>query len=267
MTADTPPALRPADTLLRACSVAIVGASPQGAWPTTIFTNLRSAGYPGRVFLVNPRYGELWGQPCYPSLSALPEPAELLLLLLPTRLTVSALEEGAARGARAAIIYSTGFGEGNDPEGLARGATIRAFCERTGVRVCGPNCMGALSVREHLVTYPVALLPFVRPGSVGVVSQSGGSIGAWVRASWERGIGFSYVISSGNELDLDLADYLAFLVQDPETRLIVLFIEGIRRPAQFAAVAETALAQRKPILVVKIGRTGRARQQALSHTG
>ena len=258
--------LRPAGNLLRARSIAIVGASPKGNWPTLIFENLKQSGFSGKVYPVNPNYPELWGVPCYPKLSALPEPAEHLVLLLPTKVVLSTLEEGSALGAKAATIYSAGFGEGDDPQGKERGKALSELCDRTGLVCCGPNCMGTTSVREGLWTYSMKL-PLLRPGPVGLIFQSGGSLGNWMKGAGERGIGFSYAISSGNEVSLDLVDYLSFLIDDPETRLVLLFVEGIRRPEAFMRVAARALSVNKPILVVKIGRSEAGQRQARSHTG
>lgn len=258
--------VRPAGNLLRARSVAIVGASPKGRWPTLIFQNLKKSGYRGKVYLVNPNYPELWGEGCYPNLAALPEPAEHLLLLIPTKAVVQTLEEGSKLGSKAATVYSAGFGEGDDPQGKERAQAMRELCSRTGMVCCGPNCMGTISVSEGGWTFPVTL-PLLRPGPVGLIFQSGGSLGNWMKGAVERGIGFSYAVSSGNEVDLDLADYLSFLIDDPQTRVVALMIEGIRRPKEFMAVAAQALAKNKPILVVKIGRSERARRQAVSHTG
>ncbi|MCZ6906332.1 MAG: acetate--CoA ligase family protein, partial [Deltaproteobacteria bacterium] len=258
--------LRPVGNLLRARSIAIVGASPKGNWPTLIFENLKQSGFSGKVYPVNPNYPELWGVPCYPKLSALPEPAELLVILVPTKVVLATLEEGSALGAKAATIYSAGFGEGDDPQGKERGKALSELCDRTGLVCCGPNCMGTTSVREGLWTYSMKL-PLLRPGPVGLIFQSGGSLGNWMKGAGERGIGFSYAISSGNEVSLDLVDYLSFLIDDPETRLVLLFVEGIRRPEAFMRVAARALSVNKPILVVKIGRSEAGQRQARSHTG
>lgn len=258
--------LRPAQNLLHARSVAIVGASPKGRWPTMIFHNLKRSGYPGKVFLINPNYKELWDQPCYPNLGALPAPAEHLLLLVPTKAVLPTLEEAARLGSKAATIYSAGFGEGDDPQGKERGKALRELCDRTGLVCCGPNCMGASSVREGLWCF-AGTLPLLRPGPVGLIFQSGGSLGNWMKGASERGIGFSYAVSSGNETNLDLVDYLSFMLEDPETKILGLMIEGVRRPKEFMMVAGEALKRNKPILVVKIGRSEGGRRQAISHTG
>ena len=257
---------KPVENLLRAKSVAIVGASQKGAWPQGIYRNLKGAKFPGGVYLLNPNYTELYGDRCYPSLAALPEVPEELLVLIPTRAVLGVLEEAARLGTKSATIYTAGFGEGDDAKGKERAQAMKELCERTGMVICGPNCMGSYSVNEGLWTFPTAT-PLLKRGPVGLIFQSGGSLGNWIKGATERGIGFSYAVSSGNEVSLDLVDYLDFLVDDPDTGVITLMIEGIRRPEEFMAVAERALYRGKPILVVKLGRSEMGKRQAISHTG
>ena len=257
---------QPVANLLRAKSVAIIGASQKGAWPQGIYRNLKGAKFPGGVYLINPNYEELYGDKCYPNLAALPEVPEELLVLIPTRAVLGVLEEAAKLGAKAATIYTAGFGEGDDEKGKERAQAMKDLCERTGMVICGPNCMGSYSVGEGLWTFPTAT-PLLKKGPVGLIFQSGGSLGNWIKGATERGIGFSYAISSGNEVSLDLVDYLSFLVDDSDTKVITLMVEGIRRPDVFMAVAERALGKGKPILVVKLGRSEMGKRQAISHTG
>jgi acyl-CoA synthetase (NDP forming) len=257
---------RPVEYLLRAKSVAIVGASQRGAWPAGIYRNLKSAKYPGGVYLINPNYNELYGDKCYPNLAALPEVPDELLILIPTRAVLGVLDEAAKLGTRSATIYTAGFGEGDDPKGKERAQAMRELCDKTGMVLCGPNCMGSYSVAEGLWTFPT-VTPLLKKGPVGLIFQSGGSLGNWIKGATERGIGFTYAVSSGNEVSLDLVDYLSFLVDDPDTKVITLMVEGIRRPKEFVAIAEQALDKGKPILVVKLGRSEMGRRQAISHTG
>ena len=257
---------RPVENLLSARSVAIVGASPKGRWPMGIYRNLKKAQYNGKLFLVNPNYKEIAEDPCYPNLAALPEAPEHLLMLIPTKAVLSTLEEAAKLGSKAATVYSAGFGEGDDPEGKKRGQALRDLCERTGMVACGPNCMGSFSLQEGLWSFPTAV-PLLKKGPVGLIFQSGGSLGNWIKGASERGIGFTYAVSSGNETSLDLVDYLSFLVDDETTKLIALMVEGIRRPREFMTVASQALAKNKPILVIKLGRSEMGKRQAISHTG
>jgi acetyltransferase len=263
MAAFTP---KPVENLLRAKSVAIVGASQKGAWPQGIYRNLKGAKYPGGVYLINPNYQELYGDRCYPNLAACPEVPDELLVLIPTRAVLGVLEEAAKLGTRSATIYTAGFGEGDDEKGKERAQAMKDLCERTGMVLCGPNCMGSYSVGEGLWTFPTAT-PLLKKGKVGLIFQSGGSLGNWIKGATERGIGFSYAVSSGNEVSLDLVDYLSFLVNDDGTNVITLMVEGIRRPNEFMAVAEQALSKGKPILVVKLGRSEMGKRQAISHTG
>jgi len=257
---------KPVENLLRAKSVAIVGASQKGAWPQGIYRNLKGAKFPGGVYLLNPNYTDLYGDKCYPNLAALPEVPEELLVLIPTRAVLGVLEEAARLGTKSATIYTAGFGEGDDAKGKERAQAMKELCERTGMVICGPNCMGSYSVNEGLWTFPTAT-PLLKRGPVGLIFQSGGSLGNWIKGATERGIGFSYAVSSGNEVSLDLVDYLDFLVDDPDTGVITLMIEGIRRPEEFMAVSERALHRGKPILVVKLGRSEMGKRQAISHTG
>ncbi len=257
---------KPVANLLRAKSVAIVGASQKGAWPQGIYRNLKGAKYPGGVYLINPNYQELFGDKCYPNLAACPEVPDELLILIPTRAVLGVLEEAAKLGTRSATIYTAGFGEGDDEKGKERARAMRDLCDKTGLVLCGPNCMGSFSVGEGLWTFPTAT-PLLKKGPVGLIFQSGGSLGNWIKGATERGIGFTYAVSSGNEVSLDLVDYLSFLIDDPDTKVITLMVEGIRRPTEFMTVAEQALVKGKPILVVKLGRSEMGKRQAISHTG
>jgi acetate---CoA ligase (ADP-forming) len=259
-------ARKPVENLLAAKSVAIVGASQKGAWPQGIYRNLKNAKFAGGVYLINPNYQELYGDKCYPNLAALPEVPDELLILIPTRAVLGVLEEATKLGTKAATIYTAGFGEGDDVQGKERAQAMKDLCERTGMVICGPNCMGSYSVGEGLWTFPT-VTPLLKKGPVGLIFQSGGSLGNWIKGATERGIGFSYAVSSGNEVSLDLVDYLSFLVDDPDTRVITLMVEGIRRPSEFMTVAEQALSKGKPILAVKLGRSEMGKRQAISHTG
>jgi acetyltransferase len=256
---------RPVENVLSAKSVAIVGASPKGRWPMGIFRNLKKA-YKGKIFLINPNYQEIENYPCYANLAALPEVPEELLILIPTRAVLGTLEEATKLGTKSATIYTAGFGEGDDPKGKERAQSMKDLCERTGFVVCGPNCMGSYSLSEGLWTFPTST-PLLKKGPVGLIFQSGGSLGNWIKGATERGIGFTYAVSSGNEISLDLVDYLSFMVDDPGTKVILLMAEGIRRPHEFMAVAREALNKNKPILVVKLGRSEMGKRQAISHTG
>ena len=253
--------------IFNASSIAIVGASDRARWPQTIWKNLRENGYPGKVYPINPRRDEVYGVPCYPDFGALPEPADLALVIVPAHSVQAVMEDGAKHGLKGATVYAGNLGEGTDPEIVGRGTALKGLCEEAGITLAGPNCMGGIAFREKLFVYPNGEICKPRPGSVAAVFQSGGTLQFWVATAQSRGLRFSYAMSSGNEIGLDLADYINFFIDDPETRIIALFIEGIRRPEIFKAACARALAAKKPIIAVKTGRTRRSREAARSHTG
>ena len=258
---------RSAVSTLTAKSLAIIGASERARWPSEIFKNLREFGYPGRIVLVNPRQKEVYGQRCFPSLRDLPEPVEHALVIVPAAAVAGVLTAAEETGVGSATIYASMLGDGDEPESKARGAWLKNFTATSRLRVAGPNCMGAYSYRERLFGYPNADLCRLAPGPVACIFQSGGLIQFWMKAAAERGLRYSYCITSGNEPDLGLADYLNFVIDDPHTRQVVLFVEGIRRPQAFMHAAGRALAMGKPILAIKTGVTAQSRAASQSHTG
>lgn len=260
---------RSVDPLFRPRTVAIVGASETGGagWPRAIYENLENADFPSSVYLINPRRDSLWDRPVYPDFASVPEPIDLALTIIPAEAIPETLAEGAQNGLRGALVFAARFGEGGDEVGAARARDLKEICDTHGLRVCGPNCMGSLSLPENLLFYPATRVRGLPRGPVGVVFQSGGTFQYWLQQSAVRGVGFSYAVSSGNELDLDLADYINFLVEDDSTRLIACMVEGVRRPEAFMAAAEKALAAEKPILVLKVGASERGQAATQSHTG
>ena len=253
--------------MLRAASVAIVGASERARWASQIFSNLRQFGYGGRIVLVNPRQQTVFGEPCLPSLRQLSEPVDHAMVIVPAPHVPEVLSDAEAAGVKSATVYASSVGDGESDASRERGAWLKNFVATSRLRVSGPNCMGSYSFREKLFAYPNTELCNVPPGPVGGLFQSGGTLQFWLKSAAERGLRFSYAVSSGNEADLDLADYLDFLVDDPYTKQIVLFIEGIRRPQAFMHAAGRALAAAKPVLAIKTGATARSRSAARSHTG
>ena len=258
---------RQAASTLTATSLAIVGASERARWPSEIFHNLRAFGYPGRIALINPRQTQVFGERCYPSLRDLPEPVDHALVIVPAPAVPTVLTDAEAAGVKSATVYASMMGDGDDPESKERGAWLADFVAKSRLRVAGPNCMGAYSFRERLLGYPNTDLCRLEPGSVACLFQSGGLIQFWMKAAADRGLRFSYCVTSGNEPDLGLADYLNFVIDDPQTRQVVLFIEGIRRPQAFMHAAGRALAMGKPILAIKTGATLKSRAASASHTG
>jgi acetyltransferase len=253
--------------VLRAESVAIVGASERARWSSQIFGNLRKFGYPGKIHLINPRQREVFGERCVPSLRDLSEPADHAMVIVPAPFVPDVLQDAEAAGVKSATVYAAAVGDGDSPASRERGAWLKNFVATSKLRVGGPNCMGNYSYPDKLFAYPNTELCSVPPGPLGGIFQSGGTLQFWLKSAADRGLRFSYVVSSGNEADLDLADYLNFMVDDPNTRQIILFIEGIRRPQAFMRAAGRALEAGKPVMAIKTGATQKSRSAAQSHTG
>jgi acetate---CoA ligase (ADP-forming) len=258
---------RSAVSTLQAKSIAIVGASERARWPSDIYKNLREFGYPGRIAFVNPRQAQVFGERCYPSLKDLPQPVDHALVIVPAPAVPAVLTDAEESGVKSATVYSSMMGDGEDPESVRRGAWLKEFVTKSRLRVAGPNCMGAYSYRERLLGYPNAELCRLEPGPVACLFQSGGLVQFFMKSAADRGLRFSYCVTSGNEPDLGLADYLNFVLDDPETRQIVLFVEGIRRPEAFMQAAGRALAMGKPIAAIKTGVTAKSQAASRSHTG
>jgi acetate---CoA ligase (ADP-forming) len=259
--------IRSPTSVLQASSVAIVGASERARWSSQIYSNLRQFGYGGRIALVNPRQRQVFGEVCLPSLRDLSEPVDHAMVIVPAANVADVLSDAEAAGVKSATVYAAAVGDGEGEASRKRGAWLKNFVANSKLRVSGPNCMGSYSFREKLFAYPNTELCSVPPGPIGGVFQSGGTLQFWLKSAAERGMRFSYAVSSGNEVDLDLADFVDFLVDDPHTKQIVLFIEGIRHPDAFMRAAGRALATGKPILAIKTGATQRSRSAAQSHTG
>lgn len=252
-------------SLLAPRSIAIVGASEQPSLGRTLQLSLQRMGYEGRIFPVNPKYETVFGEPCYSSLEALPEAPDALAVCVGASRVVSTIEVAAKRGVRAGAIFDGGFGEIGD-EGIKLERRLTEICREARIALCGPNCMGVLNPHHRSSLYIQELVHDQGlAGNVGLISQSG-SICIGLVADVRR-FGYSHVISSGNESVLVMADYIEALVDDPNTRVIALFVESVREPERFVAALDRAAAAGKPVVVLKVGRSARAQHAIVSHTG
>jgi len=250
--------------LLNPKAIAVVGASERhGSAGRLALENLRNLGYQGVVYAVHPKYKKVLGFPCYPDLTSLPGPVDSVAVLLAADKVLPTLEAAVEAGAQAAWVLASGFAEAG-PQGETRQTELTRFAEETGLMICGPNCIGVADLVGRVAMYSVALSPATRAGGVSAVVQSGAICLGLANAAR---FGFRYLISSGNEAVLDSADYIGYLAGDPETRVIIAFVEGIRSPQKFVAAAQTAAEVGKPILLVKVGRSEAARQAVQAHTG
>jgi acyl-CoA synthetase (NDP forming) len=252
------------DALFRPRSIAVVGASEKPTIGRRLIVSLDRIGFPGRVFPINPSYPSVLGRECYPGFADLPEAPDIAAFCVGNRLILDAFMAAAERGIRAAVIYDGGFAERGD-EGRELQQKITDICGDAGIALCGPNCMGILSPAERVSTY----LQEIRDadqlaGTVGIVSQSGGFCLSLL-TDVSR-FGFSHIVSSGNEAVLTAADFLEYLADDPDTAAIGCFIEAVRDRERFAATLDRAAMRDKPVVVLKVGRTERARRAVLTHT-
>lgn len=243
-------------------AIAVVGAS---ADPRKVgyaaFRNLLS--FKGALYPVNPKHAEVLGRTAYPSLTALPGPAEMVVIAVPAELVPGIITEAAQAGARLAVILSAGFREAGE-EGRLLEEQVMANARAAGIRVVGPNCLGIMLPPFGINTTFDPVSP--RPGTIAFISQSGAVITMLVDWSLPEEIGFSVVISVGNQADLTFQDYLKFVEQDSNTKSIIMYVEEIRDGCGFLKVVRR-VTERKPVIVLKSGSSTKGRKTASSHTG
>ncbi|HWT10081.1 MAG TPA: CoA-binding protein, partial [Roseomonas sp.] len=260
-------ALAPA--LLNPRRIALVGAS---ADPTRLTARaqiyLRKHGFDGELYPVNPRAETILGEKSYPSIAAIPGPVDLAYLLLATEHVEGVIADVAAKGIPVACILADGFAEAG-PEGIARQERLLATAKAAGVRILGPNSMGLINLNARTACSVNAALEAenLPAGRLALVSQSGSMLGAIMARGAARGLGFSHLISTGNEADLTASEIAGLLVDDPQVDAILLFLEAIRRADLLEEAARRAHAAGKPIIAYKLGRSSFGAELANSHTG
>ena len=253
------------DALLKPRSVAVLGASERPSVGRTIVENLERIAFPGEIYPINPRYENLLGRRCYRSVEDLPDGVDVLAFCVNHERVLEGLRAAAKKGVRAGVAFDAGFAE-SDETGRQRQAELVAVCREADIAFCGPNCMGVISPHERSLVYLNALRdPAPLPGNVGLISQSG-SIVIGLLADCRR-FGFSRVVSTGNEAVIVATDVLEYLVEDPATRVIAMFLETVRQPERFVAALDRAAARGKPVVALKVGKSERARRAITSHTG
>jgi acyl-CoA synthetase (NDP forming) len=251
--------------LFAPASVAVLGVSRNPAkLGHRLLENLKAGGYAGRIHPVNPGGEPILGLDTLATIEALPDGVDLALVSLPALAVPDAIKALAARGVGAAVVLSSGFGEVDDG-GRDVQREMLATARAAGLRLVGPNCMGVYSAPSRLNGTYFWDLPAVE-GGIGVVSQSGAYGGLIFRHLGSRGLGVRHFLSIGNQADVDVADVIDHLGGDPATTLIACFVEGVRDGRRFAEAARAATA-RKPLVVLKGGRSDAGRRAAGSHTG
>ncbi len=254
------------DALLKPRSVAVIGASDRGNVGGRMFRNMVASGFSGPVWPVNPNYETVGGRTCYPDVAALPETPDCVALAVPYTAVFGPLEAAARRGVPAAVVVAEGFADHNTRAGRARQERLQRIAAEAGMVINGPNCMGILGFRNPIAAAFTNLPDGLAPGGVSVVSQSGGLINATMELGINRGLGFNYLISAGNEAVVTGADYISWLADDPGTEVIVNIVEGVKDGRAYAQALAKAAA-RKPVVTLKLGRTEAGRRAAVAHTG
>ncbi|MFC1976766.1 CoA-binding protein [Chloroflexota bacterium] len=251
------------EEILHPQSIAVVGASGNtNAQGYNFAHHLLDYGYRGKIYPVNPRYPELLGLKAYPSLRDIPGPIDYVISAVPASAVLNMLEDCSQKGVKAVHLFTGRFGETGRPEPAELEQEILKQARKSGIRLIGPNCMGVYHPREGIsfgFDFPK------EPGSVGLASQTGGGAAIFAELASMRGIRFSKVISYGNALDLNECDYLDYFSQDPETKIILMYIEGVRDGKRFFSALSQA-ASTKPVIIVKGGRGKSGMRAAASHT-
>ena len=246
-------------------SVAVVGASPDSFYSGNLVNNLLEYGFDGALYPVNPNREEVWSRRCYDDIDDVPELVDLVVVSVPREYVVDVVAAAGDRGVPVALVLTAGFAEADD-EGAELESRLAETAADAGIRVVGPNCIGVMASRGATLTSTCSRNP--EPGRIGLVSQSGAlAFTTFFERAADRDLHFSHIVSTGNEADLSVTDYVAYLAERDTVDVVCTYVEGIDSPERFMRVAERATRNGTPVLAVKIGRTDLAEEATLSHTG
>ena len=256
------------DRMLNPRSIAVVGATPRMQYGGRFVASAMASMERGvNVYPVNPRYEEVQGLQCYPSVSALPEAPDVVGVVVPYHAVLDTLRESHEKGAKSAIVISAGFSERAVDDRRDLQAELGQFARESGMRVSGPNCLGLANLKDDIWASAGSRGAGGLSGPIGLVCQSGASaFGPFLTRAVDEGIGFTYIVSTGNEADLDFCDFARYLLDDDDTRVIAGFVEGFKDGRKFLEVARMAAERGKPIVLIKIGRSDLGSRAAGSHT-
>jgi len=247
-------------------SIALVGATDKSHWSLSIYKNLIEGDFPGKVYLVNPKGIVVHGQQSYPSVADLPEVVDLAFVMVGTGVVIDVMEKIADAGVKSAVVLTSGFGEVGE-EGAQLEQRLVDLARERNITVLGPNGNGYVNVASEITPYGLLLPGKLKKGSIGVVLQSGALASAVIQLAQTRNAGLSLLVSMGNESMVSMTDVMRYLVEDPATKVITLFVESIRHPEDFLEVSRMALAAGKPIVALKVGRSEGGARVAKAHTG
>jgi acetyl coenzyme A synthetase (ADP forming)-like protein len=253
---------RQLDYLFSPGSVAVIGASNSpGKWGFNIFNRTVRTTSDIKVYPINPNAEDVLGVKAYRSVTEVPDAIDLAVIVIPPPAVPAAMEDCVQKGVKAAVVITAGFKETGE-EGAELEEEVMRIAKRGGIRFAGPNCNGHFNTAVDFHTTGGG----TRKGPLALVSQSGNFGGHILQRGAARGTGFSKYVSSGNEADLHLEDYIEYFAEDEETRIILAYVEGLRDGRRFLELAKK-ITKKKPIIIMKVGRTEEGRQAAQSHTG
>ncbi|WP_147820158.1 acetate--CoA ligase family protein [Salidesulfovibrio onnuriiensis] len=250
--------------LLSPKSMAIIGASDKEGFGGDTCRNVLAYAPDSNVYFVNPKRERLFDRPCYKSVSDLPEDVDMVIICTPQKTVVPLLREAAAKGAGGAVVYASGYSEVGTEEGRRAEEELRSVCAELDIALMGPNCAGFMNYNDGISAFAFISEERDRKGGVGIVSQSGQLCLSLMDSPNMR---FSYSISSGNSSVVTMEDYLEYLIDDEQTKVVGLYLEGVTAPAKFLDCLKRAAEMRKPVVVLKTGRSEKGSLVAASHTG
>jgi len=249
--------------LLRPRSIAVIGASNNPGFGRATCANLIDSPLKERIYFVNPRPQVVMGKQCIQKVEDIPEPIDLAVIATPKSTVIQLLRDVASKGCRAAVVYASGYSELGE-EGSRDEQELRRVAEELGIALCGPNCAGFVNNIDGIRAFGLSLSVPPRLGNIGLLAQSGQVCNHLMSA---RQLGYSYCISSGNNAVIDNVDYLRFLVEDENTKVIAMYLEGVRQPAVLVEVLDLATKKRKPVVILKTGISEKGKRIATAHTG
>ncbi|MDD4731124.1 MAG: acetate--CoA ligase family protein [Desulfovibrio sp.] len=250
--------------LLAPRTVAIVGASEKEGFGGDTCRNVLAYADRDNVYFINPKRDQVFGKKCYPSMSALPCDIDLAVLCTPQKTVEPLLREAASKGAGGAVVYASGYSEVGSAEGVKAEKDLKALCAELDIALMGPNCAGFINYIDRVVGFAFISEERDRTGSVGFISQSGQLCLSFMDNPSMR---FSYAISAGNCSVVSMEDYLEYLIEDEHTKVVGLYLEGVTQPEKFERALRAAALKRKPVVVLKAGRSEKGSKVAASHTG
>ena len=252
----------PLEEILHPQSIAVVGASGSGGRGSGFLSPLLELGFKGKIYPVNPKYSEIEGMKAYPSLREIPDSVDYVISVVPAPEVLNMLEDCSQKGVKGVHLFTARFSETGRPEAADLEQEILKQARKRGIRLIGPNCMGVYYPRQGM-SFRDGLPK--ESGSAGLASQSGNVAGEIIQTATSRGVYFSKAISYGNAIDLNESDYLDYFAQDPETKIILMYVEGVKDGQRFFNTLRRA-ASTKPVIIIKGGRGKSGARATASHT-